>query len=126
MSLDNPLTPDDSNPDDYVFSLEGETNGEEEENAGINQDESANSETSDETDSNEEDIDSSGLEGQEETDGEEGEEDETTASVDLETFHKKLTQPFKANGKEYQFDDPEDLLTLAKQGLNYTLSLIHI
>lgn len=122
MSLDNPLNQDDSNPNDYVFG----TNGEEEESSDFNQDKSATNEPSpDETDSEEDNSEenfsdnSSGLEGEEES----GEE---VIPIDLETFHKKLTQPFKANGKEYQFDDPEDLLTLAKQGLNYTKKMQEI
>ena len=39
---------------------------------------------------------------------------------DYEAFYKVITAPFKANGKEFQLTDPNDVIRLAQQGINYS------
>ena len=39
---------------------------------------------------------------------------------DYEAFYKVITAPFKANGKEVQLTDPNDVIRLAQQGINYS------
>lgn len=44
--------------------------------------------------------------------------EETT--VDYKAFYDFLTKPFKANGKEIQVSNPQDMITLMQQGANYS------
>lgn len=41
-------------------------------------------------------------------------------SDDLKTFHERLTAPFKANGKQVQITNPDDMIALMQQGVNYS------
>lgn len=43
-----------------------------------------------------------------------------TGSLDYEEFYKKLTSPFKANGKEITVSNPDDMIRLMQQGANYS------
>lgn len=42
------------------------------------------------------------------------------SNPDYESFYKVITSPFKANGKEFQITDPNDVIRLAQQGINYS------
>ncbi|WP_395147150.1 hypothetical protein ACF3N0_00100 [Moraxella atlantae] len=42
------------------------------------------------------------------------------SGIDYESFYKVITSPFKANGKEFQITDPNDVIRLAQQGINYS------
>lgn len=57
---------------------------------------------------------------QEEPESEEKKESEDADSAtDLEDFHKKITAPFRANGKEMQINNPDDAIRLMQMGANY-------
>ena len=58
-----------------------------------------------------------------ETEGD-GETEEDTSStdskkIDYETEYKKLTAPFKANGRDFSVDSVDDAITLMQMGANY-------
>lgn len=66
---------------------------------------------------------------------EQGEEqapkEETTPTQTVEVtpekaFYDKVTAEFKANGKTYKIDNPDDLVALAQQGLNYNQKMAAI
>lgn len=40
-------------------------------------------------------------------------------NVHYEQFYKKITAPFKANGREIQINKPEDIISLMQMGANY-------
>lgn len=42
------------------------------------------------------------------------------SNTDYESFYKVITSPFKANGKEIQVTDPNDVIRLMQQGINYS------
>lgn len=44
-------------------------------------------------------------------------------SVDYESFYKRLTSPIKANGKEIKLDNPDDIIRLVQQGVNYSKNM---
>lgn len=55
------------------------------------------------------------------------EEQPTTVETSPEkAFYEKVTAGFKANGKTYKIDDPDDLIALAQQGLNYNQKMAAI
>lgn len=65
--------------------------------------------------------------------GEEAQEvpkEETQKATDTvapeKAFYDKVTAGFKANGKTYKIDDPDDLIALAQQGLNYNQKMAAI
>lgn len=65
--------------------------------------------------------------------GEEAQEvpkEETQKVTDIvapeKAFYDKVTAGFKANGKTYKIDDPDDLIALAQQGLNYNQKMAAI
>lgn len=47
------------------------------------------------------------------------EEKLSEGDTNYEDFHKKLTAPFRANGKEMQIDNPDDAIRLMQMGANY-------
>ncbi len=54
-------------------------------------------------------------------------EQPTTVETSPEkAFYEKVTAGFKANGKTYKIDDPDDLIALAQQGLNYNQKMAAI
>lgn len=52
--------------------------------------------------------------------------DKTQESLDYEALYKKITAPFKANGKEITVKDPEDVIKLMQMGANYTRKMQEI
>jgi len=83
-------------------------------------------ETSDEGDESEEDT--SDIEQEEEpketdSDGEEEDAEESDETSDdvvtADEFFNRVTAPFKANGKEMQIKDPDDVIRLMQMGANY-------
>lgn len=77
--------------------------------------------TEEETNESDEDTDTVDTETETSTDTEtETTKEETDSTkVDYEAAYKKLTSPFKANGKEMQVDNVDDALTLMQMGANY-------
>lgn len=54
------------------------------------------------------------------------EREEQDSGVDYKAFYERLTQPFKANGREFQVTDPQDIITLMQQGANYSKKMAAI
>lgn len=50
----------------------------------------------------------------------------TVANSPEKAFYDKVTAGFKANGKTYKIDNPDDLIALAQQGLNYNQKMAAI
>lgn len=50
----------------------------------------------------------------------------TVADSPEKAFYDKVTAGFKANGKTYKIDNPDDLIALAQQGLNYNQKMAAI
>lgn len=48
------------------------------------------------------------------------EDKEVDNSVNHEEFYNTLTKPFKANGREFQVTNPNDMIALMQKGLNYS------
>lgn len=47
--------------------------------------------------------------------------DEASEDIeDYKSFYSIITRPFKANGKEVQITDPNDIIRLVQQGMNYS------
>ncbi len=62
---------------------------------------------------------SQGDDGSEELEDSTGDE-ASEASVDYEQFYKALTSPIKADGREIQLRNPEEIIKLVQMGANYT------
>lgn len=45
---------------------------------------------------------------------------EATEGVNHQEFYNTLTKPFKANGREFQVTNPNDMIALMQKGLNYS------
>lgn len=54
------------------------------------------------------------------TESETTENKEVDNSVNHEEFYNTLTKPFKANGREFQVTNPNDMIALMQKGLNYS------
>ena len=52
--------------------------------------------------------------------------EEADTDVDYQGFYKAITSPFKANGKEIQITDPQDIISLMQQGANYSKKMQEI
>ena len=48
------------------------------------------------------------------------EDKEATEGVNHQEFYNTLTKPFKANGREFQVTNPNDMVALMQKGLNYS------
>ena len=48
------------------------------------------------------------------------EDKEVDAGIDHQEFYSTLTKPFKANGREFQITNPNDMVALMQKGLNYS------
>lgn len=48
------------------------------------------------------------------------EDKEVNNGVNHEEFYNTLTKPFKANGREFQVTNPNDMIALMQKGLNYS------
>lgn len=48
------------------------------------------------------------------------EDKEVDAGVNHQEFYNTLTKPFKANGREFQITNPNDMVALMQKGLNYS------
>lgn len=55
----------------------------------------------------------------EQTDGQDA-TDESTDNQDYQGFYETLTKPFKANGRQVQITNPDDMIALMQKGLNYS------
>lgn len=47
-------------------------------------------------------------------------ETEQDTQVDYEQFYQHITKPFRANGRDVQIDNPDDVIRLMQQGANYS------
>ena len=47
-------------------------------------------------------------------------EEEKPAEVDYKAFYEAITKPFKANGREIQVSNVQDVISMMQQGANYT------
>ena len=54
------------------------------------------------------------------TESETTEDKEVDTSVNHQEFYSTLTKPFKANGREFQITNPNDMIALMQKGLNYS------
>lgn len=54
------------------------------------------------------------------TESEATEDKEVSNGVNHEEFYNTLTKPFKANGREFQVTNPNDMIALMQKGLNYS------
>lgn len=45
---------------------------------------------------------------------------EETKEIDYKTFYETLTQPIKANGRQMQLSNPDDMIRLMQMGANYS------
>lgn len=117
------------NMTDPVVPTESTITSEEEEQPNENETDTSTTEELTDTDSDEpeDDSESEGApaakeEGTEdEGDGESPEEPPSTnpSKIDYETEYKKLTAPFKANGRDFSVDSVDDAITLMQMGANY-------
>ena len=48
------------------------------------------------------------------------EDKEATEGVNHQEFYNTLTKPFKANGRDFQITNPNDMIALMQKGLNYS------
>lgn len=70
---------------------------------------------------NKEDLSEENNSDKDNSDAETKKEDSSTESTpDYEAAYKKLTAPFKANGKEFQVKSVEEAISLMQKGLDYT------
>lgn len=51
---------------------------------------------------------------------EDGNVEDTTTTTTPEEFYQKVTGKLKANGQEYSFKNPEEIISLMQKGLDYT------
>lgn len=54
------------------------------------------------------------------TESETTEDKEVDTSVNHQEFYDTLTKPFKANGRDFQVTNPNDMIALMQKGLNYS------
>ena len=100
---------DDAQEPDSEDDLEGET---------------AASDDTDPDDNDGEDTSADADDAADDTDGEDASdtdntEDSAKTDVNFEEVYKKITSPFKANGKMMQVDNPDDVVRLMQMGANY-------
>ena len=50
----------------------------------------------------------------------------TTQEVDHKGFYEKLTKPFKANGREIQITNPDDMISLMQKGTDYVKKMTEL
>lgn len=53
-------------------------------------------------------------------------ENTSEQQVNYEDFYKTLTTPFKANGRDFQVTDPQDMITLMQKGADYVRKMTEI
>ena len=53
-------------------------------------------------------------------------ENTSEQQVNYEDFYKTLTTPFKANGRDFQVTDPQDMITLMQKGADYVKKMTEI
>lgn len=53
-------------------------------------------------------------------------EKQTAPETDYEAFYKRLTQPFKANGKDFVITNPDDMITLMQKGTDYVKKMTEL
>lgn len=52
--------------------------------------------------------------------------DQPSEAVDYQAFYNQLTKPFKANGREIQVKDANDMIALMQQGANYSKKMAQL
>ena len=57
---------------------------------------------------------------QTESDSDTNTDDKPVEQTDYQAFYEKLTKPFKANGREIQVQNADDMIALMQQGANYS------
>lgn len=50
----------------------------------------------------------------------------TDTQVDYKAFYETMTKPFKANGREIQVSNPNDMIALMQQGANYSKKMAQL
>lgn len=60
------------------------------------------------------------------TESETTEDKEVDTGVNHQEFYNTLTKPFKANGREFQVTNPNDMIALMQKGLNYSKKMEEI
>lgn len=53
-------------------------------------------------------------------------ESDTDTQVDYKAFYETMTKPFKANGREIQVSNPDDMIALMQQGANYSKKMAQL
>ena len=71
-------------------------------------------------------VDSEVQEPSEETQSSDIPENTPEQQVNYEDFYKTLTTPFKANGRDFQVTDPQDMITLMQKGADYVKKMTEI
>lgn len=88
-------------------------------------DSTAEAETNSETHQSEEPEVSEDTQEPTETDESE-EQTQSSEAVDYQAFYNQLTTPFKANGREIQVKDANDMIALMQQGANYSKKMAQL
>lgn len=63
---------------------------------------------------------------QTESDSDTNTDDKPTEQTDYQAFYEKLTKPFKANGREIQVQNADDMIALMQQGANYSKKMAQL
>lgn len=104
--------------DEHSEDVAVETAGEEQEVDDANDVDGAGDSGGD--DSTEPPVSDPAVEAEEPAPEAQAQEVKAAEAFDYEAAYKKLTAPFKANGREIQVNSPEEMVQLAQMGANYT------
>lgn len=63
---------------------------------------------------------------QTESDSDTNTDDKPAEQTDYQAFYEKLTKPFKANGREIQVQNADDMIALMQQGANYSKKMVQL
>lgn len=63
---------------------------------------------------------------QTESDSDTNTDDKPAEQTDYQAFYEKLTKPFKANGREIQVQNADDMIALMQQGANYSKKMAQL
>lgn len=63
---------------------------------------------------------------QTEPDSDTNTDDKPAEQTDYQAFYEKLTKPFKANGREIQVQNADDMIALMQQGANYSKKMAQL
>lgn len=63
---------------------------------------------------------------QTESDSDTNTDDKPVEQTDYQAFYEKLTKPFKANGREIQVQNADDMIALMQQGANYSKKMAQL